>query len=471
VSEHGSEGSNKAEAVKQPKPSRLVHFRRVLREALTWQGVGTAIKACLAGASRVGWAILGIAILVVFAQSIITEIVNVEPISVPKRFAEDGYSSDVASERVRDALARFAKQTGSSMQSPHVALTSELPKITVPKVDISLDTATALVRNLLHLGNTRNISGEFVLEKDVVWLRLRIDGQEIFTGTTAGYDLEKLDNLLDAAAPSILEEIRPYLIASATYKADPDRALQMAQGIIARLPASDINVQWSYVLEGKYYLDRHDATSAESCLRQALHSNSKNAAAHYSLAVALENEGRIADAIAEYHRAIDIQPSTAVAHNNLGVLLKKQGNIDAALTEYRLAIAWDPLYAAAFSNIGAALKEQKKIPEAIAVYRRAIEIDPGYAAAHYNLAVTLRDLGNGEEAIAEFRRAVQYSPKDVLSHIGLARTLLDAKKVDEALKEYEVVVAIDPNNEIAHRNIDYLGANASGENAKQEDHP
>lgn len=472
MSENGSGPSSQVEAVKQPKPSWLGLCRIILRKAFTWQGAVTTLKACLVGASWVGWVLLGITVVVVFAQSIVTEVVNVQPISVPKHFVDSGYTSDVASERLRDALTRFAKKTGSSMQSPHLALTSELPKITVPKVDISLDTATALVRNLLHLGNAHDISGEFVLQGDLVWLRLRIDGQEIFTGTTTGFDVTKLDGLMDEAAPSVAREIRPYLIASAAYKDDPDGALLIAQGIIARLPTSDTNVQWSYVLEGKYYLDHQKPALAESYLRQAVGINSKNPAAHFSLAVALENEGKIPDAIAEYRRAIEIRPSYALAHKNLGVLLIKQKDIDAALTECRLAIAWDPLDAAAHNNLGAALKEQGQMRDAIASYRRAIEIDPTYSLAHYNLGVTFKDQRKVEEAMGEFRRAVQYNPTDVLSHVGLASILLEFKKTDEALKEYELVITIDPNNEIARRNIEYLRVHAVDENSKQDDpHP
>jgi tetratricopeptide (TPR) repeat protein len=466
VSEDGPEHSNLNESAKPLGPNWLARSRRILRQGFTWKGAVTALKACLIGASRLGWAALGIAVVVILAQSIITEVVNIEPISVPKLFVDSGYTSDVASQRLRDALTRFAKQTGSSMQSPHLALTSELPKITVPKVDISLDTATALVRNLLHLRNTHNVSGEFVLQKDTLGLRLRIDGQEIFTGTTTGFDLTKLDGLLDAAAPSVAREIRPYLIASATYKDDPDRALQMAQSIIARLPASDVNVQWSYILEGKYYLDRHNPIAAENSLRRAVKIDHTNAAAHYSLAVALENQNKIPDAIAEYHRAIEMQRDSAFAHNNLGQLLRKQQNIDAALSEYRLAIAWDPLYAAAHNNLGAALKEKGQVPEAIAAYRRAIEIDPSYNPAHYNLGATLKDQGDNEEAMAEFRLAIQCNPKDVLSHIGLANTLLKLDKFDEALKEYEIVIAVDPNNGMARGNIDFLRAHVVDENPR-----
>jgi tetratricopeptide (TPR) repeat protein len=466
VSEDGPEHSNLNESAKPLGPNWLARSRRILRQGFTWKGAATALKACLIGASRVGWAALGIAVVIILAQSIVTEVVNIEPISVPKLFVDNGYTSDVASQRLRDALTRFAKRTGSSMQTPHLALTSELPKINVPKVDISLDTATALVRNLLHLRNTHNVSGEFVLQNDTIGLRLRIDGQEIFTGTTTGFDLTKLDVLLDVAAPSVAREIRPYLIASATYKDDPDRALQMAQSIIARLPASDVNVQWSYILEGKYYLDRHNPILAENSLRQAVKIDHTNAAAHYSLAVALENQNKIADAIAEYHRAIEMQRDSAFAHNNLGQLLRKQQRIDAALSEYRLAIAWDPLYAAAHNNLGAALKEKGQVPEAIAAYRRAIEIDPSYNPAHYNLGATLKDQGDDEEAMAEFRRAIQCNPKDVLSHIGLANTLLKLDKFDEALKEYELIIAIDPNNGMARGNIELLRAHIVDENPR-----
>ena len=468
MSEHNSDGSDLAEAIKPPRPDWFARFRRVLTGVFTWQGAGAAIKACLVGASRVGWIVLGVSILALFAQSVITEVVNVDSISVPKRFAESGYTSDVASQRLRDALTRFAKQTGSSMQSPHLALTSELPKITVPKVDISLDTATTLARNLLHLGNVRNISGEFIVEEHAVGLRLRIDGQEIFTGTTPGSDLATLDGLFDAAAPSVIREIRPYLIASATYKDDPERALQMAESIIVRLPRSDINVQWSYVLEGKYYLDQHKPVLAESRLRQAVQINSKNAAAHYSLAIALEKEGRNPDAIAEYRQAIRIDPSSALAHNNLGGALRKQKDLDAALAEYRLAVAWDPLYAPAYNNFGAMLGEQGQAQEAIAAYRRAIEIDPMYSPAHYNLGVILGSQGNREEAVAEFRRAVQNNPNDVRSHIGLANTLLELRRTDEALKEYEIVMAIDSSNEVARRNIESLRLHPVA-NTNQED--
>ncbi|MFH1343452.1 MAG: tetratricopeptide repeat protein [Pseudomonadota bacterium] len=445
----------------------LARIRSRLRIAFTRKGAGIVLKACLVGVSRAGWAAAGIVILAAFVHSMTSEIISVDTISVPRIFSDSGFSSDVASQRLRDALTRFAQRTGSRMQSPFVSLTSELPKITVPKVDVSLDTVTTLIRKLFHIGNTRNISGEFVLQGDTVWLRLRKDGQEIFTGTTTGFDPSKLDRLLDVAAPSIVREIRPYLIASAAYNDNPDGAFEMTEDIITRLPSSDINVAWSLVLQGKYYLDRNKPDLAEPRLRKAIYLNSSIPAAHFGLAIALEKQGKKDGAIAEYRLTIELQQSDALARNNLGVLLQDQKQIDAAITEYRRAIAWDPFYAPAHNNLGSALKEKGQVQEAIMRYRRAIDIDQTYTRARYNLGVILKELGKSDEAIAEFRRAIEDSPNDVPSRIGLARTLLDLRKLDEALKEYELVLRIEPNNKLARGDIEQLRDFAPDGNSKR----
>jgi Tfp pilus assembly protein PilF len=456
VPESNAEASSPPESPQQTGRSWLARARRRLRSVFTWKGAVLVLKTFLVGASRIGWAAAGILILATFVQSMTSEIVSIDTISVPHTFADSGFSSDVASQRLRDALMRFTQSTGSSMQSPVVALTSELPKITVPKVDISIDTITTLLRKLLHLRSARNISGEFLLQGDTVWLRLRENGEELFTGTTSGFDPAKIDTLLDAAALNVLRKMTPYLGASATYKDDPDWAFELADGIVSRLPSSDINVQWSLILQGKYFLDRQQAGRAETYLQKAVSLNPKNPAAHFNLAIALENQGNASQAIAEYHRAIEIQPSDALAYNNLGKLLQKQHEVDAAIAELHKAVARDPFNAVAQNNLASALEEKGHAQDAMARYRWAIKLDPNYGKAHYNLGILLRDQGKNEEAMAEFRRAIENSPNDALSHVGLARTLLGAMKNAEALKEYDRALAIDPSNEIARHDRDSL---------------
>ena len=72
MQEGGSRDLNLSEVDKQPGPSWFARPRYILMNAFTWKAVGAALKACLVGASRVGWALLGIAVLVIFAQSLMT---------------------------------------------------------------------------------------------------------------------------------------------------------------------------------------------------------------------------------------------------------------------------------------------------------------------------------------------------------------------------------------------------------------
>jgi tetratricopeptide (TPR) repeat protein len=55
------------------------------------------------------------------------------------------------------------------------------------------------------------------------------------------------------------------------------------------------------------------------------------ASAHRNLGVALRNQGKLAQALAEYRTAIDIQPDLAQAHCGLGLTLQQQGKFADAL--------------------------------------------------------------------------------------------------------------------------------------------
>ena len=50
--------------------------------------------------------------------------------------------------------------------------------------------------------------------------------------------------------------------------------------------------------------------------------------------------------------AIALDPKLAMAHNNLGIALRDQRKQDEAIAEYRIAIAHDPKLGVAHSNLG-----------------------------------------------------------------------------------------------------------------------
>ncbi|HJQ84109.1 MAG TPA: tetratricopeptide repeat protein, partial [Candidatus Binatia bacterium] len=110
-----------------------------------------------------------------------------------------------------------------------------------------------------------------------------------------------------------------------------------------------------------------------------------NARAHQNLAVVLDDEGRLADAVAGYEAAIRLRPEYADALSSLGWALYRQGDAERAVGYYRAALAAEPWHAGAHANLGVALADRGRTAEAIAEFTEALRVSPGSPQAHYNL--------------------------------------------------------------------------------------
>ena len=76
---------------------------------------------------------------------------------------------------------------------------------------------------------------------------------------------------------------------------------------------------------------------------------------HDGLGRALEKQGHLDDAIAQFNAAISISPKFAEAHNNLGLALLATGQpaqATEAAAEFKTAISLNPHFADAENNLG-----------------------------------------------------------------------------------------------------------------------
>jgi tetratricopeptide (TPR) repeat protein len=341
------------------------------------------LKTALSTALKLSWIVICLLGAALVVKEVSSDLVVIEPISAPKALSESGLTPEVVSHRLNDALNVFAKNAGSRMQAPSLAARDDLPKIVVPKIDLPLDIIVASIQQLFHYGS-RRISGELTVHDKLVWLRLRIDSEEVYS-SPKGIDVEKFDDVLTAAVPSLIDKIRPYLIAAAMYDSDRKRAVQKADHIVTNLPDSDVNVPWAYILLGRSLIDREEYAKAETVLRVAVGLNFKNALAHNNLGLALDQQGRLDEAIAEYRVAIKIDPKFTYPYVNLGTALNRQKKPDEAIAEYQHAIRIDPGYVNAYTDLGNVLNQTGKTDAAIEAFRHALEIDPNNALAKFNL--------------------------------------------------------------------------------------
>jgi tetratricopeptide (TPR) repeat protein len=256
-----------------------------------------------------------IAIVVIGAlliQGLVQRSTAIEPIAVPKALGERGYTPEVAAQRLRDALVQFALEinlaqfgveTKTYMKRPVFALRGELPSIVVPTVGLSLDAVISSIRTFLGSTNRPSISGEFIVKEELLLLRLRIDGKERYS-SLKGVHLESPDELLEEAAPNILEIIQPALVAVWYADQDPAKAFAMANEIIARMPESDENVAYSYGVKAYIYYKRKEYANAIEAQKKSIQLNSRVASAHVGLGVILMTQGKNDEANTAFRAAI-----------------------------------------------------------------------------------------------------------------------------------------------------------------------
>ena len=191
----------------------------------------------------------------------------------------------------------------------------------------------------------------------------------------------------------------------------------------------------------------------ETLCTDTLEKNSGSWVAHNSLGVALSEKGHVDEAMEQFRKAIEINPTFVDAHNNLGNALLQTGQVDAAMAEYQSALEIDPDNANAHNNLGWAYLQKRRINEAMEECRKALKINPDFASAHGNLAIAFSLQGQADDAIAEFQEALRINPNDPKIHYNLGNVYLQKGQLDSATAEFQAALALNPNNADAHNKL------------------
>lgn len=159
---------------------------------------------------------------------------------------------------------------------------------------------------------------------------------------------------------------------------------------------------------------------------------------HYynNLAVALMEQGRLAEAGRYMDVAIALDPHYASTWSNAGVVALRGGDRETARRDYARALELEPDNAGALFNM-VGLLEHEGSPRDLATYRKRLERvqrrDPFH---HFMLAMDYQRAGDLAGAIAHFRTAARLMPREYRFHLALARAYReagDARRADRSL--------------------------------------
>ena len=111
-------------------------------------------------------------------------------------------------------------------------------------------------------------------------------------------------------------------------------------------------------------------------------------------------------AIADYTKAIDLDPKLAMAYNNRGNAYFGLQQYDKAITDCTKAIDLDPKLAMAYYNRGNAYSGLQQFDKAITDCTKAIDLDPKLAMAYNNRGNAYSGLQQFDKAITDCTKAI-----------------------------------------------------------------
>jgi tetratricopeptide (TPR) repeat protein len=167
-------------------------------------------------------------------------------------------------------------------------------------------------------------------------------------------------------------------------------------------------------------------------------------------ALALEQQGRDADAERIWKSIAAANPKSPEAFAHIGLLESRQENYPAAIESYRKALELGPALPGLEMNLGLACFKANRFPEAIRAFRAEIDKQPPDSPAAQRLTILLGmahyGMGDYFVAIPYLQRAAAEDPQSLPLRLTLAHSCLWSKQCDCVMSVYKEILALNADS-------------------------
>ncbi len=201
-------------------------------------------------------------------------------------------------------------------------------------------------------------------------------------------------------------------------------------------------------------MERNEQQDKQNLQNEAIVSKTVKQAQAVQLqsAIALHQQGRLAEAEAQYKAILQVQPHHVDALQLLATIAAQKQSYVAAVELFDHVIEINPLHAVAYSNRGYALRELKRYEEALASYNKALILKPDYADAYYNRGVTLEELMRYEEACLSYDKAIALNSDSAEAYSSRGFVLHELKRYEEAQASFDKALTLKPDTDFLFGN-------------------
>ena len=162
-------------------------------------------------------------------------------------------------------------------------------------------------------------------------------------------------------------------------------------------------------------------------------------------AVALHQQGQLAQAKAIYTSLLEDDSAHADAWHLLGMVAYQEKNYTLASDLIQKAIAINPGMAGYYSNHGLVLRELGQFEMALASYEKSLSIRPGVAETYNNQGILYAGAQRYKEAIDCYDRAIAAKPDYAAAHYNRGNALFQIRQLPAAIASYDKAIRLKPD--------------------------
>lgn len=151
----------------------------------------------------------------------------------------------------------------------------------------------------------------------------------------------------------------------------------------------------------------------------------------------------ITSALADFDKAIAVNPKTSDSYNNRGRLKYILGDYDLAIADFDKAVLLNPKNFQALMNRGTANRAKKNYDAALKDYAEAEKIEPKADLLMFEKSLLYREIGEIDSAMTSISQALNIEPKNSDYIILQAILLIDKNRHEQALEKFASIYKND----------------------------